>query len=101
MPDSFGGWRLELFLERFDMWAQREGTNVDQDLRLVVVSWMQSRMDDPYQGVRRQEGFENFWFGLIPNSGDGQGNFVGCSYWIFEADRLVRCDNYGLLSWPV
>ncbi len=101
MPDPAARWRLELFLERLDMWAAREGVNVDVDLRIVVTAWLQSRMDDPHVGVARAAGFDNLWSGVVPGSGNGQGRVVVCSYWIFEAARVVRCDNFGLLSWPV
>jgi hypothetical protein len=91
-------WQLENFLERLDDWIAREGPA--HDLVLVVTAWLLSRMEDPYQGARREAGFDNLWFGVIPNSGDHAGHVVGCSYWIFESRRAVRCDNFGLLNWP-
>lgn len=93
-------WKLEGFLDRFDMWADRE--NIDQDLRCIVTAWILSRADDPFaDGVRREPDFENLWFGPIPDSQDGKGNVVVCSYWVIAAERIVRCDNFGLLSFPV
>lgn len=37
------------------------------------------------QGVRREAGFDNLWFGAVPDSEDGKGRVVACSYWIVEA----------------
>jgi hypothetical protein len=92
-------WKLEGFLERFDAWAEREVLTPDQ--RVFVIHWIMSRSEDPYQGVRREPGFPNLWWGVVPNSSDGKGNVVVCSYWIQETTRTVRCDNFGLLRWPV
>lgn len=94
-------WRLVEFIERFEMWAEREGVNVDTDLRIVVRSWLMSRMEDPFQGVRRVPGFDTLWSGVVPGSHDGRGNVVNCSYFVDVAARVVKCDNFGLLSWPV
>lgn len=92
------GWGLVGFLERFDEWAAREPVTPDQ--QRAVLSWVLSRSEDPYQGVRRAPGFENLWHGWVPNSNDGKGHVVACSYWIEESTRTVRCDNFGLLTWP-
>lgn len=79
------------------MWAERE--DIDQDLRLVVTAWIFTRAEDPFGGgVRREPGFENLWFGAIPNSHDGKGHIVVCSYWVHVANSTVACDNFGLLS---
>jgi hypothetical protein len=60
-----------------------------------------TRYDDPYQGVRREKGFPNLWFGAIPDSADGDGNVVACAYWIAESNRVVRCDSFATLSLPL
>jgi hypothetical protein len=99
VPHPTAAWKLEGFLDRFDAWADLEDMTPDQ--RVFVIYWFMSRSEDPYQGVRREPGFPNLWWGAIPNSGDGKGNVVMCSYWIEESTRTVRCDNFGLLSWPV
>jgi len=95
------GWQLEGFLERLDAWSEREGANVSDDVRIAATAWILTRMDDPYQGVQREQGFDNLWFGAVPGSHDGKGHVVVCSYWIEETEHVVRCDNFGLLSWPV
>jgi hypothetical protein len=41
------------------------------------------------------------WFGPIPDSSDGAGNVVTCSYWINVASRTVRCDLFSTLTWPL
>jgi hypothetical protein len=92
-------WRLEGFGECLDEWAEREQPVVD--LRAVVTAWVIARFDDPYQGVRREPGFETLWFGAVPNSGDGRGNAVACSYWIEETTRTVRCNSITTLSQPI
>jgi len=61
-------WTLEGFLERLDAWAELESPK--NDLLLIVTAWVMTRYDDPYQGIRRKNGFPNLWFGAIPNSGD-------------------------------
>ncbi|MGH3764225.1 MAG: hypothetical protein ACRDS0_23060 [Pseudonocardiaceae bacterium] len=99
MPNGLHPWALESFLERFDSWVELESPK--DDLRYVVMTWILTRYDDPYQGVRREEGFENLWFGAVPKSDDGAGNVVVCSYWIKESTRIVRCDNFGTLSLPL
>jgi hypothetical protein len=92
-------WKLEGFLLRLDAWAELESPT--DDLRLLVTAWIMTRYDDPYQGVRREEGFPNLWFGVVPNSDDGSGRVVVCSYWIEESSRVVRCDNFGTLNRPL
>jgi len=63
---------------RFDAWTELEGPS--DDLRLIVMAWVHGRFDDPYQGARREDGFENLWFGHVPGSEDGEGHVVTCSY---------------------
>jgi hypothetical protein len=92
-------WALEGFLERLDAWAEQE--DPPADLRLLVTSWIMTRYDDPYQGVQRAEGFDNLWFGPVPETDDGQGHIVVCSYWIEENRRTVRCDSFATLNLPL
>lgn len=99
MPSGVRPWVLDKFLERFDAWVEREAPT--DDLRVIVMDWILTRDDDPYQGVRREEGIPNLWFGRIPNSHDGSGHVVVCSYWIKESSRTVCCDNFGTLSLPL
>lgn len=68
---------------------------------MIVTAWVLTRYDDPYQGVRRESGFPNLWFGVVPDTDDGSGHVVVCSYWIAESTRTVRCDNFGTLSRPL
>lgn len=60
-----------------------------------------TRFSDPYQGVRRESGFANLWFGPVPNSDDGRGVVVACAYWIEESSHTVRCDSFASLSQPL
>jgi hypothetical protein len=99
VPRAIPAWSLEGFLDTLDAWAERESPT--DDLRMVVTAWVLSRYDDPYQGVRRENGFPNLWYGPVPNSGDGAGRVVVCSYWIMESSRTVRCDSFATLSLPL
>lgn len=96
--DSRGTWKLEGFIERLDEWIERESPG--DDLRLAVTSWVLSRLDDPYEGVRREPGFPNLWFGVVPRTGHDDNRTVVCSYWIQETLRRVRCDSIAGLRWP-
>jgi hypothetical protein len=88
------------FLDRLDAWAEQESPPAE--LRRFVTSWIMTRLEDPYQGVRRASGFENLWFGPIPGSDrDGSGTIVTCSYWIDESTRTLRCDSFATLSLPI
>ena len=75
------------FFDRLDAWVEQEA--VTTDLQLIVLPWIMSRTEDPYQGVQRTQGFDNLWFGPVPNSEDGRGHVVTCSYWIEESKRRV------------
>lgn len=99
MADASPSWRLEGFLERFDLWAEQEQPS--EDLRYIVTEWILTRAIDPYQGARREQGFDNLWFGRIPNSHDGDGHVVVCSYLVYESTRTVSCDLFASLSPPV
>lgn len=99
MTNDVPAWTLVGFLDRLDAWAERESPS--QDLRNVVTEWILTRYDDPYQGMRREKGFPNLWFGTVPNTADGAGNVVVCSYWIEESRRVVRCDSFATLSQPL
>jgi hypothetical protein len=92
-------WTSENFLERFDAWVELESPT--EDLCCIVMDWVLTRGEDPYQGAQRVEGFPNLWFGQIPNSHDVDGRVVTCSYWIEESSRTVRCDLFGTLSLPL
>jgi hypothetical protein len=68
----------------------------------VVEAWIETRYDDPYQGVEREPGFENLWFGLIPGTYDRRRDtVVVCSYTIEESTRTVRCNDITTLGYPM
>jgi hypothetical protein len=92
-------WSLTDFVDRLDAWIDLE--QPDRDLRLMVTAWILTRYTDPYQGVRREPGFDNLWFGKIPRAVDLDDKQVVCSYFIFERARVVRCNDFASLSWPV
>lgn len=90
-------WTLVGFLDRFDMWALSEP--VADDLRLEVLEWVLSRVNDPYEGAKREHRIPNLW--ITPACYiEGASRAVVCSYWIYESERLVKCDNFGTLTVP-
>lgn len=98
MPD--GSWLLEDFLEQLDRWAERESVSID--LKFVVTEWVLSRMDDPYEGVRREPTMPNLWYGKVPNTYDATDRTViVCSYFINEHEHSVRCDSFARLGLPI
>ena len=97
MHDSQPLWRLDRFLERLDAWIEQE--KPPGDLLLIVLPWIMSRAENPYRGVRRE--MEDYWFGEVPDTDDGSGRVVVCSYWVDESRRVVVCDMFATLSRPV
>jgi len=89
---------LEGFEEAFEIWVAQESPN--DALRLLVLDWLFTRLEDPFVGVRRQPSFENLWFGPVPGS-LRSGTVVACSYWIFESTRALRCNSIATLSLPL
>ncbi|GAA2104040.1 hypothetical protein [Actinomadura alba] len=51
--------------------------------------------------VHREPGFDNLWYGAVPNSDNVAGQVVICSYWIEEAKRTLRCDSFATLNQPL
>ena len=92
------GWRQLGFEQRLEEWLELEAP--DQDLRTAVLTWVLSRLDDPYAGMRREPGFDNLWFGVIPGTLREPATVVACSLWIEEGSRTIRCDRIASLSWP-
>lgn len=83
-------------MERLDAWDSQE--RPEEDLRVRVTTWIMSRIDDPYQGVRREAGFDNLWFGVIPDSANLAGEVVVCSYFVWEREHSVVCSSIASLS---
>lgn len=98
-PEPSDQWHLEGFLDRLDHWINTESPS--EDLRLTVTAWVLTRYDDPYQGMRREPGFDNLWFGPVPRSQHNQTYVVVCSYWIEEQPHTVRCDSIATLTLPL
>jgi hypothetical protein len=100
MPgETAGAWLLADFEEHFHWWVDQESPS--QHLRVTLLSWILSRHEDPYQGVRRQRGFENLWFGAVPGTDHGDFQVVACSYFIAESEHAVICNSISTLSRPV
>jgi hypothetical protein len=64
------------------------------------MTWIMSRSEDPYKGVRREADQPNLWFGPVPDSAR-DGVVVACSFWIFELTRTVKCNSFATLSLPI
>jgi hypothetical protein len=93
-------WRLIGFQERFDEFLTAEGLAGYGDLELMVLLWIHARARNPYEGVRREPGFDDLWWGKVPGSADNLGRVVTCAYFIHEADDTVQCAMFGWLSGP-
>jgi hypothetical protein len=92
------GWNLSDFEDHLDRWIRQESPT--EDLRVAVAHWLLSRIEDPYQGMRREpDGHPNLWFGMIPGTRHGN-QAVYCSFLIFEQTGTVRCNSIATLSWP-
>jgi hypothetical protein len=98
VPSEPERWQLENFIDHLDMWIEREPPS--DDLRLTVTAWILTRYDDPYQGVQREPGFDNLWFGEIPRTRHGAGTAVACSYWIYAGRGFIRCNSIATLPLP-
>jgi hypothetical protein len=48
-------WTLINFEQALDRWIDTDGP--DEELRNVILNWLLSRLDDPYQGVLREPSF--------------------------------------------
>lgn len=92
-------WQLIGFIEVLDRWISVEDPSAE--LRLIVTGWLVTRFDDPHQGMRREQGFDNLWFGPIPGSRHGRGAVVVCSYWIDEKAHTVSFNDISTLNLPV
>lgn len=68
------------FSDRLDEWTDLEAP--DDWQRVLVGNWVLSRIEDPYDGLSRQSGFDNLWFGVVPGSLNADGLAVACSLWI-------------------
>lgn len=99
MADSGAPWTPEDFETCIQTWDELE--HPPDDLRLWVVEWIFTRLDDPYQGVKREPGFANLWWGVVPGTLHDDGMVVVCSYWIVEETHVVRCESVASLSFPV
>jgi hypothetical protein len=97
VPSRPDHWNLSEFDEWIDRWIEQESPDVE--LRLAVRAWLLSRLEDPYQGVRREPGFENLWSCTVPGTRRGW-TAVVCSYFIFELTGTIRCNSLATLSWP-
>lgn len=97
-PEPDDQWRLENFLEVLDRWIEFE--NPPSVIRRRVTAWLLTRLETPYAGVVRQDGFADLWYGVVPGTLHSDGHVVACSYWIDAQTMRVRCDSIATLSAP-
>ena len=90
---------LDNFLEKLDEWDGEFSPG--NDLRRAVLLWLLTLAEHPFEGVKRAEGLENLWYRAVPKTEHGEGHVVVCSYWIFESQRLLRCDSFATLGLPI
>ncbi len=90
-------WAIAGLVEALNSWAQRESPG--PDLRRTVARWAFNQHEDPYQGVSRQPGFPNLYFGEVPGT-RAEGAAVSCTYWIEAATHTVKWDNFTTLNLP-
>jgi hypothetical protein len=90
---------LDGFLEKLDEWDDQFLPR--DDLRRAALVWLLTLAEHPYKGVKRAAGFDNLWYGAVPNTQHGEGHVVVCNYWIFESERLLRCDSFATLGLPI
>lgn len=102
MADSYGPWRLELFMERFQSWRQCE--KPPDEVAAIVAEWVPTRADNPRGNTRRLRDEGEFLQAFIPGAfmkgvfhDDQQ---VVCSYWVVEAEHKLLCDGFGTLGCP-
>lgn len=86
LPEPADQWRLDNFIEALDSWIELEDPPIG--MRRWVTSWLLSRLETPYAGVVRADGFADLWYGVVPNTQHGGGYVVACSYWI-DPERCV------------
>jgi hypothetical protein len=98
VTSSGPAWGIAYLVEALNSWAQRE--NPSKELRKIVARWAFNQHEDPYQGVSRQPGFPNLWFGEVPGT-RAEGAAVTCTYWIEVATHTVKWDNFTTLNLPL
>ena len=89
---------LEGFVDAFDARVKEE--EPPDSHRLRVLDWIFTRAESPYEGLRREPGFANLRFGVVPGTERGS-EVVVCSLWVVEAEHVVRADRFATLSSPV
>ena len=90
-------WALKEFGRAIDNWIAQD--HPTSDLIIHVCAWIFTRAVDPYQGVSRESGFRNLWWGEVPGTRIDD-TAVMCAYWIVEDRHQVNGESIATLSWP-
>jgi len=91
-------WTLKNFNAWLDRWQDQENPSVD--LAFTVTEWVMTRAMDPRKDAAPDPGQPDLWFAWVPQSGDGCGNAISCSYRIDPVARTVTCNIICSLPWP-
>lgn len=63
-PDERDGeWLVVATEECLERWAAIE--HPPEDLRIIVATWLMTRMDNPHRDVDRMPDFPGWWFGKV------------------------------------
>lgn len=92
-------WQILGTEDCLNRWQDREKPSTD--LSFLVAEWLVSKMDDPYQGMRRIPEFPNMWFGKVSRSDHRPDSVVVCTYEIDEAAHTVHLRSIATLSKPI
>lgn len=90
-------WVLVDFESRLRQWIERDNPTKPQ--WVGAARWMLDLPSDPFAGAHRD--MANLWFRAIPETLDSRSRIACCSYWIDATRRVVRCESFALLTWPV
>ncbi|HEY5881642.1 MAG TPA: hypothetical protein VIU11_22220 [Nakamurella sp.] len=90
-------WSLINVEPALDRWIEIDDPD---ELRNVVLNWLLTRLEDPYQGDWESVGRGEPWFGRIPRTLRGDRQAV-CAYRIEEGPREIVCDSIAMLSLPI
>lgn len=87
-------WSLCEFEECLDAWAQRESPT--DELCNIITTWFLTLEGDPYQreAVLIKNDVPSWWSIHVPDSQDGRGHIVNCTYRIDERDSSVHCYDF-------
>jgi hypothetical protein len=97
MTEVERAWNIVGLVEALNAWVARE--HPSEHLRKAVGRWAFQQHEDPYQGVHRQPGFPNLYFGEVAGTRH-KGAALSCTYFIEVTTHSVKWDNFTTLNLP-